>query len=257
MLASIMNPELPKFLKYQTRQVLKLPVEIRLNGEVDASFLERMKPDEVIVATGGQSPAFEIPGIHRDNVLLGHDMLEATIRPPRKGGTRRRLLWRLGSLALRYLYQPALIRWGLRFGFPFRERVVIIGGGFAGCELADILAERGKKVTILEQSHRIGYDIGITTRWVVRMRLWNFGVRMERDVRVVEITERGVRAIVADSETFFEADTVALTMPLVADDKLARELEEAGWHVHSIGDCAEPGRIMEAMAAGFRAGFEI
>ena len=257
LLASIMNPELLKFLKYQTRQVLKLPVEIRLNGEVDASFLERMKPDEVIVATGGQSPAFEIPGIHRDNVLLGHDMLEATIRPPRKGGTRQRLLWRLGSLALRYLYQPALIRWGLRFGFPFRKRVVIIGGGFAGCELADILVERGKKVTILEQSHRIGYDIGITTRWVVRMRLWNFGVRMERDVRVVEITERGARAIVADSETFFEADTVALTMPLVADDKLARELEEAGWHVHSIGDCAEPGRIMEAMAAGFRAGFEI
>ncbi len=257
LLAGILNPELPKFLKYEVGQVRRLPIEIKLNTEVTAAFVERMKPDAVIVAVGGMPPTFEIPGVHRDNVLLGHDMLEATIRPPRKGGARQRLLWRLGSLALRYLNQPAPIRWGLRFGFPFKKRVVIIGGGFAGCELADTLAEMGKKVTILEESKRLGYDIGMTTRWVVMMRLRNFGVRMEKNARAVEITEKGVKAIVADSETFFEADTVALTMPLIANDKLARELEGEGWLVYSVGDCAEPGRIMESVAAGFRAGNEI
>ncbi len=257
LLAGILNPELPKFLKYEAGQVRRLPIEIKLNTGVDAAFVERMKPDVVIVATGGMPPAFEIPGVHRDNVLLGHDMLEAAIRPPRKGGAGHRILWRLASLTLRYLNQPALIRWALRFGFPFKKRVVIIGGGFAGCELADILAERGKKVTILEESKRLGYDIGMTTRWVVMMRLRNFGVRMEKNAKVVEITEKGVKAIVDNSERFFEADTVALTMPLVANDKLARELEGKGWLVHSVGDCAEPGRIMESVAAGFRAGNEV
>lgn len=257
-MAGIMNPELPKFLKYQTRQVRKLPIEVRLNTEVDASFVERMKPDVVLVAAGGIPPTSEIPGIHRENVLSSHDMLMAMIRAPRKGGALQRFMWRLGSLALRYLDQPAIIRWALRFSFPFKKRVVIIGGGFAGCELADVLAERGKELTLLEESKRLGFDIGITTRWVVLMRLWKSGVRMERSAKVVEITEKGVKAIVGDSEAFFEADTVALTLPLETNDKLAGELEERGWTVHSVGDCAATGgRIMEAMAAGFRAGYKI
>lgn len=257
-LACIMNPELPKFLKYQTKQVRKLPIEVRLNTEVDTAFVERMKPNVVIVAAGGKPPTVEIPGVHRDNVLLSHDMLKAMVSSPKKGGALQRLLWRLGSLALRYIDNPALIRWGLRFGFPFRKRVVIIGGGFAGCELADILGERGKKLTLLEESKRLGFDIGITTRWVVMMRLWKFGVRMERNARVVNIAEKSVEALVADTETCFEADTVALTLPMETNDKLARELQEKGWTVCSVGDCAtNGGRIMEAMAAGFRAGYEI
>jgi NADPH-dependent 2,4-dienoyl-CoA reductase/sulfur reductase-like enzyme len=100
LLACIMNPELPKFLKYQVNQVRKLPIDVRLNTEVDTIFVERMKPDVVIVATGGKPPTVEIPGIHRDNVLLSHDMLKAMVSPPRKGGALQRLLWRLGSLAL-------------------------------------------------------------------------------------------------------------------------------------------------------------
>ncbi len=258
LLACIMNPELPKFLKYQSKQVRKLPIEVRLNTEVDTAFVERMQPNVVIVAAGGKPPTVEIPGVHRDNVLLSHDMLKAMVSSPKKGGALQRILWRLGSLVLRYIDNPALIRWGLRFGFPFRKRVVIIGGGFAGCELADILAERGKKLTLLEESKRLGFDIGITTRWVVLMRLWQFGVRMERNASVLNITEKAVEAMVADSETCFEADTVALTLPLETNDKLARELQEKGWTVRSVGDCAATGgRIMEAMAAGFRAGYEI
>ncbi len=257
LLAGILDPEFQRFLKYKASQVRRLPIEIRLNTDVTAAFVERMKPDVVILAAGGVPRVLEIPGVQRDNVLKGYDVLEAMIRPPRKGGVGQRFLWRLSSLFLRYLYNPALIRWGLRFGFPFKKRVVIIGGGFAGCELADTLAERGKKVTILEESRRVGYDIGPVTRWVIMMRLRGFGVRMEKNARVVEITGKGVKASVADSETFFEADTVVLAMPLAVNDKLARELEGKGWVVRSIGDCAEPARVREAMASGFRTGNEI
>jgi coenzyme F420-reducing hydrogenase gamma subunit len=90
------------------------------------------------------------------------------------------------------------------------------------------------------------------------MRLWQFGVRMERNAKVLDIADKVVEALVSDSVTFFEADTVALTLPLETNDKLARELQEKGWTVRSVGDCAATGgRIMEAMAAGFRAGYEI
>jgi len=80
---------------------------------------------------------------------------------------------------------------------------------------------------------------------------------MERNAKVVEITGKGVRASVDDSEKFFEADTVVIAIPLAVNDKLAQELEGKGWSVHSIGDCAEPAWIREAIASGFRAGNEI
>ncbi len=258
LLASIMNPELPRFLKYQVRQVRKLPIDIRLRTNVDFNLVRKMNPDAVVVATGGLPPKYDIPGADRDNVLGSHDLLTAIVRPPRKGGMAMRLMWRVASLALRYVYSPALFRWSLRFPFPFKKKVVVIGGGFAGCELSDVLAERGKKVILLEESRRLGFDIGITTRWVQLMRLWQFGVTMERGAKVTAITDKGVSAVVGDEGKSYEADTVALTMPLVTSGRLADELEREGFRVYRAGDCAVTGgRIMEAMAAGFKAGYEI
>jgi len=258
LLASIMNPELPKFLKYQVRQVRKLPIQVKLNTEVDITFVRSMRPDVVIVAAGGLPPKYPPRWLNRGNVLSSHDMLTAMLRPPHKGGPLQKSMWRVASSALRSADNPSLFRWGLKFNFPFKNKVVIIGGGFAGCELADVLAEHGKKVTLLEESRRLGFDIGITTRWVVLMRLWKFGVAMERNAKVVEISDRAVTAMVGDAGKSFEADTVALAMPLVTNDALANELKEKGYTVYSVGDCAAAGgRIMEAMASGFRAGYEI
>jgi len=256
LLAGVLNPEVPNFIKYQEGQMRRLPIEVKLNTEVSPAFVEKMKPDVVIIATGGTPRTPDIPGVNRRNVLSGHDMLEAMMRTPSKDGWGQRLLWRLTSPVLRYGYHPELIRWGLRFGFPFKKRVVIIGCGFAGCELADVLAERGKEVTILEQGPRLGYDIGMSTRWVVMQRLNKFGVKMERNAKVLEITEKGVKVAVDSTEKFLEADTVVLALPLQANGGLAQELEGKGWRVHTIGDAADPGRIMEAVAAGFRAGYE-
>jgi len=44
------------------------------------------------------------------------------------------------------------------------ERVVIIGGGMVGIETAFYLAEKGKKVAIVEMLPKIGSDIGLTFR---------------------------------------------------------------------------------------------
>jgi 2,4-dienoyl-CoA reductase (NADPH2) len=258
LLAQVLNPELPKFLRYMVRQVETLPLEVRLGKEVDAKYIDKQKPDAVIVATGGVPPEVDIPGADLPNVLSSHDMIEAMRRAPRKGGMINRAMWFFGSRALRRINDPDRLREMLKLPFPFKKNVVIIGGGFAGCELADVLADLGKKVTILEKSKRLGFDIGITTRWVVLMRLWGLKVQMEKNVKIVEITKQGVKAVIDDKERFFEAGTVVLTLPLVTDDTLAKEIEGKGCEVYRVGDCAATGgRIMEAMAAGFKAGYEI
>ncbi|MEA1958050.1 MAG: FAD-dependent oxidoreductase [Chloroflexota bacterium] len=258
LLAGVLNPELPKFRKYMVRQVGKLPIDVRLNTNVDAAYVDKMRPDVVVVAVGGVPSKVDIAGVDRANVLSSHDMLEAMVSPPKKGGAIDRIMWLFGSLAMRYIDNPNLIRKAMKFNFPFKKRVALIGGGFAGCELADVLAEAGKKVTLIEESRRLGFDIGITTRWVVMMRLWKLGVTMERNAKVIEITDKGVKIDVEGNEKFYETDTVALTLPFTTDDKLAREIKASGYKVYSVGDCAASGgRIMEAMAAGFKAGYEV
>ncbi|MGB3129096.1 MAG: FAD-dependent oxidoreductase, partial [Dehalococcoidia bacterium] len=66
----------------------------------------------------------------------------------------------------------------LRFGFPFGKRVAIIGGSFAGCELAVTLVGRGKKVSIIEESKRIGADVGLVHRWIWMKQLREAGARL-------------------------------------------------------------------------------
>jgi len=90
------------------------------------------------------------------------------------------------------------------------------------------------------------------------MRLWQSGVNMQRNAKVEQIDDRGVKATIEEQEQFFEADTVALTKPMETNEQLAKELEGKGYKVYRVGDCAATGgRIMEAMASGFRAGYEV
>lgn len=80
------------------------------------------------------------------------------------------------------------------------------------------------------------------------------GARLETGVSVVEITDKGVKISRDGSTEFVEADTVVIAGGLVPNAKLAEEFSGRGPAIYSIGDCAEPGKLMEAMASGFLAG---
>lgn len=103
----------------------------------------------------------------------------------------------------------------------------------------------------------MGYDIGVSSRWVVLKRLTEFGVETEKNAKVMEITDKGVKIAVDGKEKILEADTVALALPLTPNSKLAEEIQKKGFAVQNVGDCATPGRIMEALQAGYRTAYEV
>lgn len=258
LLAAITNRRMGNVVRYLDRQVKKLPVDLRLNTEATPALLDEIRPDVVILAAGGTAPGLEIPGSSGANVLDHRDMKEMFAgRGIGKGGFGRRFLSRLGAMLLRTYYNPSLIRWMLRFGFPFRKRVAVVGGGFAGCELAVTLVESGKKVAVIEQSQRIGYDVDIVHRWVWMRQLKEAGARLETGAGVVEITDEGVKISKDGSTESVEADTVVIAGGLAPNAKLAEEFSGKGPVVYSIGDCDEPGKLMEAVASGFIAGQKI
>ena len=260
LVAGIVNPAIRPFTKQIVKQVLKQPIQIDLNTEISLDYVDAMKPDAVVLAYGGAPRSLDISGVDCPNVLSGYSLLMALTmnRLPTHVGWGQKILWHLASPLMKYAYHPALINWGLRFGFPIKKRVVIIGGGFAGLEMADVLAEKGKQVTVLEQGPELGDGFGISYLWMYLERLKNYGVVTQTESRVQEITSKGVKVVVAGEHKFYPADTVLLTLPVQPqDNSMSRELEKKGYLVHTIGDAANPGKITEATAAGFQIGMAL
>jgi len=258
LLAAITNRRIGNAVKYLDRQVRKLPIKVRLNTEVTPDLLNKIKPEMVILAAGGMSPSPDVPGGNNANILDHRDMKEIMAgRGVGKGGTGQRLLSGLAALFIRFFYEPSLIRWMLKFNFPFKKRVAVIGGGFAGCELGVTLVERGKEVAIIEESKRIGYDVDLVHRWVWIKQLRDAGARLETEAKVLGITDKGVNIEKGGSIELIEADTIVIAGGLEPNSKLSKELSGEGFVVYPIGDCAEPGKLLEAITSGFLVGQQI
>ena len=270
-LGSILDPQVERFLRYETQRIKKLGVKVRLKTEATPSMIAKDRPDAIILAVGGIPPSSDVPGKDGKSVFNLRDAIAYTLGQyvGKRGG-------RLGPLVLRYLYMPSLIRLFLKFNFPFGKKVIIIGGKFAGFEFADVLAQKGKVVTVLEETSRLGSDIGPSTRFVILGKMRQFGVKMETNAKVLEITGKGVRGIKTTkegmSEPFeFEADTVIVTGDLGVNKELANQLEGKVPVVHLIGDATErrpispanmwgpvePRRIGEAVKAGYQIAIEL
>jgi 2,4-dienoyl-CoA reductase (NADPH2) len=257
LLSSITNPRIGPVLKYMTREVKQLSIDVRLNTEVTPELVREMNPDVLVVAQGGRAAPLEVPGMDKDIVMSRADA-ESILggRFSAKGGLLRRLLSFGAALFVRFLYHPRLLRRLLRFPFPFRKRVAILGGGFAGVELGETLAESGKKVAIVEASKRMGSDIDMIHRWVFLKNLKDAGAQLLTKTEVAEITDKGVRIEGEGSQDFLEVGTV-VPINITTNKELADTFEGKIPQVFVVGDCGEPAKLQEAITAGFVAGQEI
>jgi len=255
-MAQILNERLERLVAWFNQEVRSLPIDIRLNTEVTQALLEQMKPDVIIVAPGGDPIVPDVPGVNGKNVLGGFDMKKMIEGHAPKPG----LLWMLAAIgAKQFGGHPGFMRWGMGLPWPVKKRVAVIGGGFAGCEVAMGMMS-GRQVTIIEESKSIGRDIGIVDRRPTMDILKNGGVRMETLTKVKEITPEGVKVTKEDgSEGFIAADTVMLSLGVRENKTFADQLSAKFKQVYLIGDASggDIRRIREAIADGFELGMKI
>ncbi len=225
--------DLPAMVRYLERQLNKLGTKINLGREVNLSVIEQLKPDAVILATGGLPATPQITGIDRPNVVIGGDL-------------HRRL-----KALLRFL-GPGVLRWLTKFYLPIGKRVVIIGGDIQGCELGEFLAWRGRKVTIVDKSETIGKGMVDVLQAYLFRWFRKKGVVMIGGVKeYVEITEKGLTIINKEGQKqTIETDTIIPALPLTPDTALYESLKGRVPEVYAIGDCKEPLLIADAISAG-------
>lgn len=138
------------------------------------------------------------------------------------------------------------------------ERVVVIGGGLVGLEVADALATAGKTVTVLEMGPAAGADLGSARKTCVFGKLGKLGVTILASTKFAGLTAEGVAVEDADGERSIACDDVVVAVGSRAVDntQLTAELEAAGIPFCIIGDAQRPRRALDAIREGFLAGLE-
>jgi pyruvate/2-oxoglutarate dehydrogenase complex dihydrolipoamide dehydrogenase (E3) component len=149
------------------------------------------------------------------------------------------------------------------------ERVLIIGGDQVGCEVAEFLADKGKQVTVTRRSRFMADKMNPDMRMILVDRLKQKGVRLVPGVQYMGARDTGVGVhvrggvtsmaeIAADAMKNIVADTIVLAAGSTPDTDLADSLKgKGGPKVHSIGDCVEPRRILEAMREAWKVALEV
>ena len=258
-MASTVHADNEPLLEFLLADVQRARVDVHLNSELDAAKVAALSPDVVIVATGGRVVAPELPGSDAPHVLDGpllRELLSGRLsgRAEAKLTSWQRWAIRFGGVVLRRGLTPERLRRFTRAWMPIGPRVAIVGGDLAAIELAEFLAERGRRVSVLERGTGIAPEVGLKRRTEHMDRLDRLAVAVHVEVAVDRIE---LDAVVLEGGQRIAADSVILAGELEPATELAEALESRGTEVVAVGDCTGLGLIRKAIEEGARAGASI
>lgn len=216
--------DLRRFKDFLIQQVEKNAIQVRLNTRGDLRLLEQLKPQAVIVATGAKPRLLSIDQSQHPHVLHASEV---------------------------YTTKQAI-----------GQKVVMIGGGLMGCEVALYLAESGIDVTILEITDNLAVDSNRIHQAAL------FEMLEKKKALVHPITNATAKTITPEGVLYLDfegkeqqlvADTIAYAIGMEANDDIADELQAwNGWDFfRRIGDCTGPSFIRKAIHSGYHAAMDI
>ena len=251
-----------RLLDSLVQQVRALPIELRFSTPATAALVAELKPDAIVVATGARRDAPAIPGAGLGHVWSGDELRRLMTNDGadeiarRKLNLAQRALFKAGGI-LKVTDSAQALQGLSRLWMPLGRRVVIVGGGLVGLELAEFLIARERDVTVLEPSDKPGRELAIVRRWRV-LDAVEHHADLHRQATVTEITASDVRWTDREGQACrTEADSVILALGAEADDSVAAALSGCGVPVHRVGDCREGGFIEGAMRDGHRVGLAL
>lgn len=240
--AGLAYPPNEKLMNWLRLQIKQSSVEVHLNTTATPERLSRLGVEEVIVATGAERGMPDIPGSHQDFVFSGAEMRALVLaeKDPelvRKTSTFTRFMAASGALT-RITNIPEVVRQVSRVWLPLGQNITVIGAELVGLELAEFLAERGRKVTVIDGAARAGKGLYLVRRMRLLDELNHLGVTLITQADDIAIGDQ----VVSYSNTRgqrrqFDADHVIVAQGATGNTALADELVAKGFTTHAIGDC--------------------
>jgi 2,4-dienoyl-CoA reductase-like NADH-dependent reductase (Old Yellow Enzyme family)/thioredoxin reductase len=207
--------EIQNLIHYYEIQLKKLGVDIHLGSTLTPEKAASLKKDVMMITIGAVPLEPDIAGIDGGNVVYADDAL-------------------------------------LMDAEGVGENVVVVGGGLVGLETAEFLADRDKKVSIIEMLSDVGQeDIDVMTRALLLKRLKEKGVQIRCNCELKVITSEGVTVSEGGALHNIAADTIVMAVGAAA-----RREETEGYIIPDVetyimGDCSEAGNALDAIEEAY------
>ena len=202
--------------EYYMHQMKKLDIDIRLNTEVTVKKLKEMGADTIILAVGSSPIMPKIDGIDHPKTISGVDaLLEKK---------------------------------------PVGNKVIIVGGGLVGCEIAYGYAKEGKDVTIIEALDEImkTNNVPAMNKVMLLDAFEYYGTKVLTSARLNAVNDDGAVVTLTDgTEITLEADNVIMSIGYRPQESMAEELAGCGAEIYEIGDGARVGNVMTCIRDAF------
>lgn len=199
-------------LDFYEVQLRHLNVEVLLGTEANEILLNEFSPQIVVLATGS-CPVIPRWGNHKLPVFSPEEILLEVENPPGLKG-------------------------------------VIIGAGSSGCEVALYLKRKGVLVEIFEKLDDFLLDMEPITKWDLRERLLEEGIKINLGMEVIGIKNQ--KLILRDKN--LESSEISTDFCVFAGKRepnrgLAQRLEmlRPPYEIFIIGDAMKPGKIHDAI----------
>lgn len=185
-------------------------VRIVLNQEVTLDLIQKENPDAVIVATGAKPLVLPIEGIDQPEILSGSDVLDGKCAPGKK--------------------------------------VLVVGGGMVGCEIAALLGEQEHEVSVIELRDEIGADVIKEHKIYLMKDFAQYQIGQITGAKVCRFYKDGVAYETADGrmQETRGYDSVVLAMGYKNYNPLGAGIEALGKEVYVIGDAVQARRALDA-----------
>ncbi|WP_461879009.1 oxidoreductase [Fusicatenibacter sp.] len=195
-------------------------VEIRLNTEVTPEYVEKEAPDALIIAAGSRPLVPPIKGMDGEQVVVVNELYR-----------------NLDKIS---------------------DKVVVMGGGLAGCECAISLGMEGKEVQLVEMRDTLAPDANVRHRPLLLKEIEKQVKAVHTGYRAEEITPEGVWCIDANGERHLvEGTTVICALGQRARTDVVEALRSTAPFVRVIGDARRVSTITNAVYQGYHAALDI
>ena len=194
-------------------------VEIRVNTEVTPEYAEKENPDALIIAVGSSPLVPPIKGLDGENVVLVNNY---------------------------YLEKEKV-----------GDKVVVFGGGLAGCECAIHLGMEGKEVHIIEMRDELAPDANIRHRPLLLKEINKYAT-VHAGCKGLEVSKEGI--LCEDKEghqMLVEGDSIICALGQRSRRDVVDALRDGAPYVAVIGDASKVSTITNAVYEGYHAALDI
>lgn len=213
--------EIENAAHWEGENAKRLGVQIHTNTPVTMELIEQVKPDEVIIAIGAEPLVPPFAGVNQTNVTNAHDVLAGIVEP--------------------------------------KGKVVIVGGGLVGLEVAEFLTEKGVQCSVLEMGPTVGANLGVIRKICVNENLARLGVEFITQAACKGITETGIIYEQNGENKGIDCDYVVIAIGAKSrsSQDLHIQCNALGIPCHVIGDTLKARVALTATAEGMAVAMRI